>query len=307
MDRVFAPLATMGLRWRSLDEPGRLPITMIGGALHAAAFNLPCASAQVVSGLLFAGLAAQGRTSVTVPRPVRDHTPRLFRHIGLAVETPTACTVVLPGPQRVPTFSMRLVGDASAAAFVAVAAAIVPGSEVEIRDVGLNPGRIGWVNVLRRMGAEIDVLEQDRWGGEPVGRITVKARALKATDVLPHEVPGVIDELPTLAIAAAVAQGRSRVSGAGELRLKESDRIDSMCAGLRSVGVKATEKRDGYVIEGRPRGVLGGRVEAGGDHRIAMAFSVLGLVAQDAVQIRGLRTVSDSFPGFDEALGQLQS
>jgi len=226
-------------------------------------------------------------------------------HLGVDLMVPAPEVVSLRGGQTIPPFTLRVPGDASSAAFLGVAAAMIPGSDIEIRDVGLNPGRIGWLNVLKRMGADISVSKEEEWSGEPVGRIRVRAQPLQSTEIGAGEVPGLIDELPVLSMAAAVAEGVTRVSGAGELRVKESDRIQTISAGLAALGVRVEQEPDGFQVFGRPEGVSGGTVDASGDHRIALAFSVLSLRAGDVVALRGRDTVRDSFPDCFRALETL--
>jgi len=307
MGRIFGPLARMGVDWRAEDGGECLPIRMKGGPLQGRAFSLQVASAQVQSGLLLAGLSAEGQTSVTLPRPVRDHTVRMMQHLGLQITTEDGLTVRLNGPQRVPGFELTVPGDASSAAFVGTAAAMLPGSDVEIREVNLNPGRIGWLRVLERMGADITVASRGRWAGEPVGDVRIRAQGLRGTQITADEIPGLIDELPVLAMAAAVAEGVTSVEGAEELRVKESDRIETVATGLRALGVEVDTAPGGFCVQGSPDGVRSGAVDAAGDHRIALSFSVLSLRADGVVALRGKDTVRDSFPAFFRVLETLQN
>ncbi len=307
MGRIFVPLARMGVEWQAEDGGDCLPLRMRGGRLQGRDFSLEVASAQVQAGLLLAGLSAEGRTSVTLPRPVRDHTVRMMRHLGLQLATSDDLTVTLSGPQRVPAFDLTVPGDASSAAFVGTAAAMLPGSDVEIREVNLNPGRIGWMSVLERMGADITVESRGDWAGEPVGDVRIRAQGLRGTQIGADEIPGLIDELPVLAMAAAVAEGATSVEGAEELRVKESDRIETVATGLRALGVDVDTAPDGFSIQGRPDGVSSGAVDAAGDHRIALSFSVLSLRADGVVALRGKDTVRDSFPAFFRVLETLQN
>ena len=305
MARIFTPLAQMGITWEGLERAGCLPIRMCGGRLRGQEFSLGVASAQVQAGLLLAALGADGETLVRLPRPVRDHTTRMLVHLGVELTVHAPGVVSLRGGQTIAPFTLRVPGDASSAAFVGVAAAMLPGSDVEIRDVGLNPGRIGWLSVLERMGADVSISQDGEWSGEPVGRVRIRARSLRGTEISAAEVPGLIDELPILSMAAAVAEGSTRVSGAEELRVKESDRIQTICAGLTALGVRVETADDGFQVFGRPAGVDGGRVDAANDHRIALAFSVLSLRAGDHVALRGRETVRDSFPDFFRVLERL--
>jgi 3-phosphoshikimate 1-carboxyvinyltransferase len=302
MERVAEPLRAMGARIVTSD--GRPPVRVEGGGLTAIEWTLPVASAQVKSAVLLAGLRARGTTRIGEPLASRDHTERLLAHMGVSIRSGGG-TVVLAGGQRLRAAEIPLPGDPSSAAFLAVAALIVPGSEVRLRDVGLNPTRTGALAILRRMGADIRLERTRDEAGEPRGDLVVRATRLRGTAITPDEVPAAIDELPVLVVAAALASGETRLDGAAELRVKESDRLEAL-AQLGGLGVPITVHADGLVLQGLDgRPLAGGRVEAGGDHRIAMAFAVAGLCATGGVEIADPDCVGVSFPGFFAQLAAL--
>jgi 3-phosphoshikimate 1-carboxyvinyltransferase len=302
MERVAEPLRAMGAR--VLTSDGRPPVRLEGGRLAGIDWTLPVASAQVKSAVLLAGLRARGTTCVREPLPSRDHTERLLAHMGATLACGTG-TVGLAGGQRLRAAEIPLPGDPSSAAFLAVAALLVPGSEVRVRDVGLNPTRTGALTILRRMGADIWVEREREEAGEPRGDLVVRATPLRGTVITPEEVPAAIDELPVLVVAAALASGETRLGGAAELRLKESDRLAAL-EQLAGLGVTMTSRPDGLTLEGLGgRPLTGGRVDAAGDHRIAMAFAVAGLRAAGGVEIADPECVAVSFPGFFEQLAAL--
>ena len=299
MERVAEPLRAMGARVTTND--GRPPVRVEGGRLAGIDWTSPVASAQVKSAVLLAALRAHGTTRVREPLPSRDHTERLLGHMGVSLAC-GAGTIRVEGGQRLRAAEIPLPGDPSSAAFLAVAALLVPGSEVRIRDVGLNPTRTGALAILRRMGADIRTERTRDDAGEPRGDLVVRASPLRGTVITPEEVPAAIDELPVLVIAAALASGETRVDGAAELRLKESDRLAAL-EQLAGLGVTMTSRPDGLTLEGLDGGPLsGGRIDAAGDHRIAMAFAVAGLRAAGGVEIADPECVAVSFPGFFEQL-----
>ncbi|MCS7155297.1 MAG: 3-phosphoshikimate 1-carboxyvinyltransferase [Bacteroidota bacterium] len=304
MERVAEPLRCMGGRIETQD--GCPPVRIQGaGRLCGATFRLPIPSAQVKSAILLAGLLAEGETVVFEASRTRDHTERL---LGLEpVLTPEGWRIAVQGGRLRPQAGRyEIPGDPSAAAFWAAAAALVPGSEVELRDVGLNPTRTAFLELLRRMGAEVEA-HVERWiGREPVGRIRVRACGLRAVQIGGSEVPALIDELPVIAVLAAMADGESRITGASELRLKESDRIRAMTEGLRRLGARVEELPDGWAFEG-PIRMRGGRVSAYQDHRVAMALAVAGLLAEGETIIEGAEWVEVSYPGFWETLERLSA
>ncbi len=300
MRRVIAPLALMGARIEAVD--GHAPLTINGTRLHAIAYRPEVASAQVKSAVLLAGLHADGTTSVTEPAQTRDHTERALRAFGfqVGVEGPT---VSVAGGQRASGQTLSVPGDFSSAAFWMVAAAALPGSRVEIEDVGLNPTRTGLIDVLRRFGARVDVRETTSEAGEPRGSVVVEGDRTDAIEIAPEEVPGLIDELPAIA-ALAAHSGSVRVSGARELRVKESDRIAVLVTGFRGLGIRAEEREDGFTIHGE--GVpTGGVADACGDHRMAMAFAVAALTGRHPSRIDGSDAVVISYPGFFDTLERL--
>jgi 3-phosphoshikimate 1-carboxyvinyltransferase len=302
MQRVIDPLTAMGAT--IISRNGRAPLEIQGGGLTAIDWQSPVASAQVKSAILFAGLSAAGRTSVREPLPTRDHTERLFPAFGLDVTTRDGVTSVEGGQTaRAPARPLLVPGDPSAAAVWAAAAAALPGSAIRITRVGLNPLRLGFVAALERMGALVTVEQAGDAPGEPVGTLQVVTGAHRHVEIAPDEVPALIDELPVLAAAAALG-GSLSVHGAGELRLKESDRITALVTGFRALGVQADERPDGFVIDGSRR-PTGGVADAAHDHRLVMAFAVVGLGASGPTTILGADVVDVSYPGFAADLAAL--
>jgi 3-phosphoshikimate 1-carboxyvinyltransferase len=280
------------------SAPGGLPPLRIhGGArLRGVETATPVASAQVKSALLLAGLYADGETVVREPHPTRDYTERMLAAFGWPVEFAPGI-VRLPGGHRLSAIDIDVPADFSSAAFFIVAATLVPGSELRLDAVGMNPRRTGLLAALRAMGADIREENRQEQGGEPVADLVVRHAPLRGIDVPVEVVPDMIDEFPILFVAAACAQGRTVVRGAAELRVKESDRIATMAAGLRALGIAIEEAPDGAVIEGGR--LAGGVVESHGDHRIAMSFAVAAQLAGGDVRINDVANVATSFPGFD--------
>ena len=295
MERVASPLRQMGASVATTN--GRAPMTITGGSLHAIAYESPVASAQIKSAVLLAGLFADGRTSVTEPAATRDHTERAFAAFGLDVESRPGFAAV-QGGQHLRGADLEVPGDPSSAATWAAVAASIPGSAIEIDGVALNPGRIGFVDALRRAGAEVTVDVRAETSGEPVGTIRVAYGAPAFFEVAPAEVASLIDELPVLA-AMAARRGGMRVTGASELRVKESDRIRQIVAGLRAFGAEADELPDGFAIGASPLGSAD--VDAHHDHRLAMAFAIAGL-GSVRTRIAGAEVVNVSYPGFLDLL-----
>jgi 3-phosphoshikimate 1-carboxyvinyltransferase len=296
MRRVAEPLAAMGARVETAAG-GLPPVTVRGGArLAGIDYAMPVASAQVKSALLLAGLYAGGRTCVTEPAPTRDHTERMLRAFGYPV-TVDGARVCLDGGGRLNACDIEVPADISSAAFFLVGASIAPGSDVTLAGVGLNPTRTGVIEILRRMGARISVMNERLAGGEPVADLRVRSAPLKGIAVPPELVPLAIDEFPALFVAAACAEGETVVTGAEELRVKESDRIAVMAEGLRVLGAHAEPTPDGMRILGNS--FRGGRVDSHGDHRIAMAFAMAALRASAPVEIMDCANVATSFPGFE--------
>lgn len=301
LERVAVPLREMGARVETTD--GHAPMRIVGGPLRPIRHVLPVASAQVKSCVLLAGLYAEsGPTTVVEPAPTRDHTERLLAAAGARVETRPGQVRVWPA-ERLRALSLEIPGDFSSAAPFLVAATILAGSEVRIHGVGINPTRTGLLAVLERMGGRISLYNRRTVGGEPVADLEVQSAELVATEIEPAEVPLLVDELPLFALLAAHARGESAVSGAAELRVKESDRIEAVTRALRAQGVRIHETEDGFRVSGvpaRPRG--GGAVDSVGDHRIAMLGALAGLVSREPVEVRDADAVAVSFPGFYETL-----
>jgi 3-phosphoshikimate 1-carboxyvinyltransferase len=302
MERVAEPLRAMGARIETTD--GTAPVTVRGARLVGVDWTLRVPSAQVKSSILLAGLRAHGTTRVREPLATRDHTERMLPSFGVPVAR-AGGTIVVEGRRRLVGSDVPLPGDPSSAAFFVVAALLVPGSSILVRDVGTNPTRTGFLAVLRRMGAAIDVVDTREIAGEPRATLHVRSARLRATAIAPEEVPGAIDELPILCIAAALAEGETTLAGAAELRVKESDRLAAI-AQLAQLGVALQTTADGLVIQGTGgKRLRQGRIDARGDHRIAMAFGVAGLVADGGVEIADPECVEVSFPGFFQRLRDL--
>ncbi len=299
-ERIAVPLREMGAHVETTD--GHAPVTIEGGGLRAIEYELPVASAQVKSCVLFAGLlASDGPTVVVEPVVTRDHTERMLRSLGVRVSKQGPRISVSP-VDKLPPLSIDVSGDFSSAAPFVVAATLLPGSELRIHGVNLNPTRTGFLDVLERMGARISIYNRRTAAGEPVGDLEIEAAELVATNVRPAEVPNLVDELPLFALAAACARGESTVRGAEELRAKETDRIATTTEALRALGAHITATNDGFRIRGVPARPRGGSMHARGDHRIAMLGAVAGLLSQDGVKIEGADAVSVSFPEFFELL-----
>ena len=295
MRRVIEPLAQMGARIEA--EQGGVPPLRIAGkrSLRGIDYELPVASAQVKSAILLAGLYADGETCVREPHPTRDYTERMLAAFGWPIEF-SAGSAKLGGGQALRATDIEVPADFSSAAFFLVAATLVPGSELLLRDVGINPRRTGLLHALRAMGADIDGANSRSAGGEPVADLIVRHAPLHGVDVPLELVPDMIDEFPILFVAAAAAKGTTRIRGAAELRVKESDRIAVMARGLREFGIRVEETADGAIIEGGE--FRGGEVDSAGDHRCAMSFAIAGALAREPIRIRDCANVATSFPGF---------
>ena len=293
MERVAKPLRTMGARIETTD--GHAPVRVLGGALRGAEHDLSVASAQVKSALLLAGLYAEGPTSVTEPAPTRDHTERMLAAFGVPVQVAGPRVTVAP-VERLEACRIEVPGDISSAAFFLVAGALAARQGLIIRRVGLNPTRTGVIDILRLMGADIRVHPAGQAGREPVADIEVYASDLHGIHIPEALVPLAIDEFPVLFIAAAAAEGETVLSGAAELRVKESDRIAVMAEGLAGLGVETEVYPDGLRIRGGP--LSGGTIDSHGDHRIAMAFAVASLRAEGELLIQDVANVGTSFPDF---------
>ncbi len=297
MRRVTEPLAKMGAH---IDTgTGGLPPLQIRGcqSLSGIDYTLPVASAQVKSALLLAGLYAQGETRISEPHPTRDYTERMLHAFGWPIEF-DAGHARLTGGHRLRATDIVVPADFSSAAFFLVAASIVPGSDLLLRNVGINPRRTGLLRALRLMGGSISEVNRRESGGELVADLHVRYAALRGIDVPERLVPDMIDEFPALFVAAAAATGTTRVSGAAELRVKESDRIAVMAKGLQALGANIEETPDGAIIHRAP--LIGGQADAKGDHRCAMSFAIAGLIAEGSVRILDCANVATSFPGFVE-------
>lgn len=310
MERVMAPLRQMGVQFTA-REGGCLPITVDGArAPIPITYELPVASAQVKSAVLLAGLNTPGLTTVIEPQPTRDHSERMLAHFGADVsieDTPDGGRrITLTGQPELTGHAVYVPGDFSSAAFPMVAALLAPESRITLTSVGVNPLRTGLLETLVEMGASIGVENRRDLGGEPVADLVVEASALKGIQVPGSRAPSMIDEYPVLAVAAACAQGETRLQGLGELRLKESDRLGAIAKGLAAAGVDVAETEDTLTIRGTGQGTGGGgtkppggvRIEAHLDHRIAMAFLVLGLAADHPIAIDDAATIDSSFPDF---------
>jgi len=295
MKRVTDPLRTMGARIDTTDK-GTSPLHIHGGSnLKGIHYDMPVASAQVKSCLLLAGIYAEGQTSVREPAPTRDHTERMLTGFGYPVKREGDVVSIAPGG-KLTACNIDVPSDISSAAFFMVGASIAEGADVVLKHVGINPTRTGVIDILRLMGAQIDILDPREAGGEPVADIRIRSSQLKGIEIPEELVPLAIDEFPVLFVAAACAEGETRLTGAEELRVKESDRIQVMADGLRILGVDATPTPDGMVVRGGP--ISGGEVESHGDHRIAMAFSIAGLKATGPITIHDCANVNTSFPTF---------
>ena len=304
MRRILDPLELMGASHMGRDG-GRLPLTLRGGSLKRIRYRLPMASAQVKSAVLLAGLHAEGGVEVIEPEPTRDHTERMLGAFGAEVETADSADgrhVRLAPGQTLTGTTIKVPGDPSSAAFPLVAALITPGSQVTVEGVLLNALRIGLFKTLREMGADLSIDNVRDEGGEPVGDVTARTSSLRGVDVPAERAPSMIDEYPILAVAAAAAEGRTIIRGAAELRVKESDRIALMAAGLEASGVMVEEEPEGMIVTGTAGGnhaVRGGaQIETHGDHRVAMAHLVLGLAAQAPISVDEPEMIATSFPGF---------
>jgi 3-phosphoshikimate 1-carboxyvinyltransferase len=303
MRRIIGPLSSMGAGVTA--GPGdRPPVTIHGADLAGIRFTPETPSAQVKSAVLLAGLQAGGETTVIEPAPTRDHTERALATFGAAVSVDgPGRRVTLRGGQRLSGRELTVPGDISSAAFMAVAAAALPGSDVTITHVGLNPSRAALLDLLTRFGAEVETTVEGDWNGEPVGRLRIRHGAMRDLVIAPGEVPEVIDELPVLATLGTFG-GSVTVSGAGELRVKESDRIAELVAGLRAMGADADERADGFQVRRGAR-LTGGTVHARHDHRLAMAFAIAALGASGPTQIEGADAVAVSYPAFFHDLDRL--
>jgi len=304
MKRVTEPLARMGAQIQGRGNGTLAPLAITGTQLQGISYQSPIASAQVKSALMLAGLYADGITTITEPTLSRDHSERMLRYFGANLET-TGSMVTLQGGQELQGREICVPGDISSAAFLLVAALIVPGSELLIRNVGVNPTRTGVIDILQAMGGDIVLQNQRELSGEPVADLLVRSSRLKGIEISGEVVPRAIDEFPAICVAAALAEGATVLRDARELRVKETDRIAAMSANLRLIGAGAIEEtEDGMVIQG-VASLTGGTVTSFGDHRIAMSLSIAALASQAAVTVDDVSCVATSFPGFYELLGRV--
>jgi len=300
MERVVEPLRQMGADIAGRQGGRFAPLAVQGQRLHGMDYPLPVPSAQVKSAILFAGLSAEGVTTVIEPQHTRDHTERLLKGFGGRCEI-EGLTIRVWGEQRLEGRPVVVPGDLSSAAFFLVGGSIVPNSEILIRDVGINPTRTGILEALVEMGADITMDNRRELNGEPIANLRVKSASLKGFSLPKEWIPRIIDEIPVLCIAAACAEGETLIQGAGELRVKESDRITAMAEGLRRIGVDVEEFPDGLKIFGKGS-IKGGWVESYGDHRVAMSFLIAGLVAEGEIVVGGTECIATSFPNFTPLL-----
>ncbi|CAN5251548.1 3-phosphoshikimate 1-carboxyvinyltransferase [soil metagenome] len=306
MGRIIDPLNAMGATIKAEGDRTCSPLTIHGSRLRAITYEMPMASAQVKSAILLAGLLADGKTTVIQPATTRDHTERMLHHL-LVKTVQVGNAISIYGGQIPEARDIQVPGDISSAAFWIVAAAAQPGAELHVTDVGLNSTRAGILKVLLRMGAKInDAASSGEEGPEPAGTVTVRGCKLKGTTIGGDEIANVIDELPILAVAGALAEGETVIKDAAELRVKESDRIARVAENLRAMGVQVDEFEDGMRIQGGAR-LRGIRVDPDGDHRLAMAFAVAGLFADGETVIENTGCVNSSYPGFDLTLKQFMS
>ncbi len=302
MARIAEPLTRMGANVRTRPG-GRLPMQVRGGNLKGIVYRPEVASAQVKSAILIAGLHAEGKTTVVEPVPTRDHTENLLTAMGVPVERKNG-SVSVSNRCRPGGIGVEIPGDVSSAVFFVVAASLLRGSEICLRGTGINPTRTGAIQVLREMGARIELANVGSCAGEPVADIIVRSEPLKAVDIDGSIVPALIDELPILAVAATQAEGVTTVRGAGELRHKESDRIRSTVRNLSRLGADIEEMEDGFVVRG-PSNLKGAEVQSFGDHRAAMSMAVAGLVADGETRIQDAGAAGISYPGFFDDLREL--
>jgi 3-phosphoshikimate 1-carboxyvinyltransferase len=303
MKRVIDPLSQMGARITSRSGNGLAPLDIDGGGLHAIEYSMPIASAQVKSAILLAALQAEGETIIREPQRSRDHTEVMLGGFGGRIDV-DGLTIRVEGGQALRGQNVRIPGDISSAAFFVAAAAMMPGSDLLVREVACNPTRDGVVEILKQMGAAIEVLNERFEAGERVADIHVTGGPLTGIDVGPEWVARTIDEYPILAVAAAVADGVTTFSDVKELRFKESDRIAAMTEGLRALGIAVEERADGMTIHGAGR-FRGGAVKSYADHRIAMSFAIAGVLSKDGVEIDDAGCVDISFPSFFDLLGEI--
>lgn len=303
MGRIVTPLSLMGAELNPSDSGG-CPLIITGTAnLKPISYNSPVASAQVKSALILASICSGLELELSEPYPSRNHTEIMLRQCGVNISN-EGNSIRLERSAKLNGTVFRVPGDFSSAAFFITAALMLPDSKITLRDVGLNPTRTGFLNVLKKMGADISVSNAENRSEESLGDITVRHSKLKAVTITADDVPSIIDELPLIGILATVADGITKVSGASELRVKESDRISQLVQGLQNIGVTTNEFEDGFSVKGGQK-ISGGRVDAGKDHRIAMSFAIAGLASDNGVTVEGSEAVSVSYPSFFSDLEKL--
>ena len=303
MNRILDPLSQMGLKCENND--GKLPVTIYQSNLNSIEYDSPIASAQVKSAILLAGLGASGVTTVIEPALSRDHTEKMLQGLGAEFSFNGLTATVSPLISPLESFKLSVPGDSSTGAFFAAAAAMIPGSSIIIDRILWNPTRIGFYSTLYQMGAGVDCMGQWDEAGERIGKLNVFYQTLKGVHITKEDIPGLIDELPIIAILATQAEGKTEVSGAGELRVKECDRIHAICSNLERMGADIEESQDGFIIHG-PKQLNGAEIETFHDHRIAMAFTIAGLVANGDVMLDYPECASISFPEFYNELERLK-
>ncbi len=301
MKRVVEPLSRMGAKISGREDGNKAPLAIVGSKLKGRTYDSPVASAQVKSAILLAGLYADGVTTVTEPALSRDHTERMLGYFGAEVKR-SGIAVSIAGGQKLTGREIIIPGDISSAAFFVVAALITEDSELLIKNVGINPARIGIIDILEKMGGQLEILDKREVSGEPVGDILAKSSKLRGIEIKGDIIPRAIDELPIVAVAAAFAEGITTIKDAKELKVKETDRIESMTSELRRIGVNVTPLPDGMIIEGGKRPIGNDSCTSWGDHRVAMSMIVAGLATQKGITISNTDCIDTSFPGFMELL-----
>jgi 3-phosphoshikimate 1-carboxyvinyltransferase len=302
VDRIAVPLRQMGARLEARED--RLPPLRVSGMpLHGTTYELPVASAQVKSCLLFAGLLADAPTTVVEPLPTRDHSERMLAAAGARVERTGGAVTIHPA-ERLEPDEIAVPADISSAAFFVMAALLVPGSDISLYEIGINPTRTGLLTILERMGGTIEVEPMVERGGEPTGSLRARPAPLRGVEVGGAEIPLAIDELPLVALAACFAEGTTTIRDAAELRRKESDRIETVSVALNALGGRVEPTEDGMIVEGTG-GLRGGTIDSHGDHRIAMLGAVAGLASREGVEVRGMEAAAVSYPGFEADLASL--
>jgi 3-phosphoshikimate 1-carboxyvinyltransferase len=303
MKRVINPLREMGAKINGRKNGEFTPLSLKGGGLKPITYSMPVASAQVKSALLLAGLQAEGKTQIVEPAKSRDHTERMIQQFGGEIEI-DGLTVTLEGPQTLKGTHVNVPGDISSAAFFLVAGAIVPGSNMNLKNVGLNPTRTGIIDVLNKMGATINILPGSEESFEPIGEIDIQTSHLKGTVIEGDLIPRLIDEIPIIALLATQAVGRTVIKDAGELKVKETNRIDTVVNELIKLGADITATEDGMVIHG-PTKLHGGHVSSHGDHRIGMMLAIASLICNEEVSLEQSEAIAVSYPNFFTDLSQL--